>query len=113
MRADDRERSFQWYTPRKRRATVYEDVTVDTQPALTRHLVRGWPVWFDDGRGTWSEDSTALRCVDWYAFRDPAQMWERPFYQLGTALEREIENAVRQAVGDRLLADFDPAWVEF
>ena len=96
-RGDDPERSFQWYTPKKRRATIYEDVTVDTQPSVHRHLDRGWPVHFEDGRGLWSDDSTALRSGDWYDFRDPGQMWERPYYQAGTAHEQLIEGAVRTA----------------
>src|SRR5437899_2975272 len=70
-RGEDPERSFQWYEPKKRRATLYEDVTVDTQPSVHRHLDRGWPVHFEDGRGLWWEGSTALRASDWYAFRDP------------------------------------------
>ena len=45
-RGEDPERSFQWYTPKKRRATLYEDVTIDTQPSVHRHLDRGWPVHF-------------------------------------------------------------------
>ena len=59
---DESERDFTWYTPRKRRATLYEDVTIDTQPSVHRHLKRGWPVRFEDGRGTWDDGSTALRC---------------------------------------------------
>ena len=62
-RGEDPERSFQWYTPKKRRATMYEDVTMDTQPSIHRHLDRGWPVHFEDGRGLWSEDSTRLRAT--------------------------------------------------
>lgn len=108
---DDSERTFQWFTPARRRASVYEDVTIDTQPG--RHVVRGWPMWFDDGRSTWDERSTRLRSTDWYDFRDPAQLWERPFYQMGAGLEREIEHAVRSSARDRLFDDFDPIWVEF
>ena len=52
-RGEDPERSFQWYTPKKRRATLYEDVTVDTQPSIHRHIDREWPVHFEDGRGLW------------------------------------------------------------
>lgn len=112
-RGEDPERSFQWYTPRKRRATLYEDVTVDTQPSVHRHLNRGWPVHFEDGRGLWWESSTALRSADWYAFRDPGQMWERTYYQAGTAYEQLIESAVRTARRERAFADFSPEWVEF
>ena len=55
----DDERTFQWFTPRKRRATMYEDVTMDTQPSVHRFLERGWQMCFDDGAPTWSDDSTA------------------------------------------------------
>ena len=110
---DDREREFGWFTPAKRRATLYEDVTVDTQPSVHRHLVRGWPVSFEDGRGTWDDGSTALQSTDWFAFRDPGEQWERPFYQAGNAAESQIEGAVRAAAEEGLLADFAPDWVEF
>ena len=112
-RGEDPERSFQWYTPKKRRATMYEDVTMDTQPSVHRHLDRGWPVHFEDGRGLWSEDSTRLRASDWYDFRDPGQMWERPYYQTGTANEQLIEGAVRTAKRERAFDDFSPEWVDF
>ena len=53
-------------------------------PRSTATSRRGWPVSFADGRGTWNDASTALRCTDWFAFRDPGQQWERPFYQAGS-----------------------------
>jgi propane monooxygenase reductase subunit len=107
------ERDFTWYIPAGRRATLYEDVTVDTQPSVHRHLNRGWPVSFEDGRGTWDDGSTALRSSDWFAFRDPGQQWERPFYQAGTATEHQIEGALRNAAEEGLLSDFQPEWVAF
>lgn len=110
---DMEERSFTYFSPAKRRATLYEDVTVDTQPSVHRHIERGWPVSFEDGRGTWSDDSTALRCTDWYAFRDPGQLWERPFYQQGSAAEAQIESTVRSAARENLFEDFRPDWVDF
>jgi propane monooxygenase reductase subunit len=110
---DESERDFSWYVPRKRRASLYEDVTIDTQPSVHRHLNRGWPVSFEDGRGTWNDDSTALRSSDWYAFRDPGEQWERPYYQAASAVEQQIEGAMRSAAQEGLLADFSPEWVEF
>ena len=112
-RGEEPERSFQHYKPKRRRATLYEDVTVDTQPSVHRHVDRGWPVHFADGRGLWWDDSTRLRAADWYEFRDPGQMWERPYYQTGTAAEQLIEGAVRTARRERALDDFSPEWVEF
>jgi ferredoxin-NADP reductase/ferredoxin len=110
---NESERQFSWYVPRKRRATLYEDVTIDTQPSVHRHLTRGWPVSFEDGRGTWDENSTKLRASDWFDFRDPGEQWERPYYQRGTAVEHQIEGAMRSAREQGLLEDFDPDWIEF
>ncbi len=107
------ERDFTWFEPAGSRATLYEDVTVDTQPSVHRHLRRGWPVSFEDGRGTWDDDSTVLRCPDWFAFRDPGEYWERSFYQAGSAAEQQIEGTLRAAPREGLLSDFDPAWVAF
>ena len=112
-RGEDPERSFGWYTPKKRRATLYEDVTVDSQPSIKRHLDRGWPVYFEDGRGMWWDSSTKLASTDWYDFRDPGQVWERNYYQQGTSYEQLIEGAVRTARRDRVFDDFTPEWVEF
>jgi propane 2-monooxygenase small subunit len=112
-RGEEPERSFQWFKPKKRKATLYEDVTIDSQPSVHRHLDRGWPVHFEDGRGLWWDDSTALKAQDWYEFRDPGQMWERTYYQAGTAYEQLIEGAVRTARRERALEDFTPEWVEF
>lgn len=106
-------RQFSWYRPRRSRPSVYEDVTIDTQPSIHRHLTRGWPVRFEDGRGTWSEDATALRASDWYDFRDPGELWERPFYERAAAAERGIEDAMGAARGDGLLDDFAPGWATF
>ena len=39
-RGDEPERTFAWYEPKRRRATLYEDVTVDTQPSIHRHIDR-------------------------------------------------------------------------
>ncbi len=107
------ERDFGWFAPAARRATLYEDVTVDTQPSTHRHLTRGWPLYFEDGRGTWNDASTTLRSSDWFAFRDPGEQWERPFYQAGAAVEQQIESAVRSAAEQGLIDDIDPAWAEF
>jgi propane monooxygenase reductase subunit len=110
---DESGRQFEWYRPHKRRATLYEDVTVDTQPSIHRHLTRGWPLHFEDGRGTWNTASTALKSADWFEFRDPGEQWERPFYQGGAAVELQIEGAIRSAIEEDLLADFSAEWAAF
>ncbi len=113
VEGDERERVFGWFTPSRKRATLYEDVTIDTQPSVHRHLTRGWPVSFEDGRGTWDDGSTGLRSIDWFAFRDPGEQWERTYYQVGNGYEQQLEGTMRAAIEEGLLADFTPEWVEF
>lgn len=112
-RSDEAERKFCSFTPVKRKASVYEDVTMDSQPSLRRHVERGWQLSFDGVHGVWSDDSTRLDVADWHDFRDPGQWWERTYYQLGSRWERQIEAAVSQGAHDKLYEDWDPAWVEF
>lgn len=112
-RAEVPERTFQWVVPKGRKASIYEDLTLDTQPSVHRFMTNGHFVSFPDGRGTWDDASTALDVASWYAFRDPAELWERPYYQQGAQCEREIEAAVRGARAEGLLEDVDAGWVEF
>src|SRR5918997_2665440 len=70
-------RSFNYFAPRKRRATVYEDVTVDVQPDPARHLSQGWVYEFADGVGGYPEDWTVLQSSNWHEFLDPTEEWEQ------------------------------------
>ncbi|MBV9313305.1 MAG: hypothetical protein JO100_06050 [Pseudonocardia sp.] len=106
-------RQFLSFTPVGRRATIYEDVTVDTQTSPLRHQVRGFPTTFEDGRTSWQTTSTRLRHEDWYQFRDPAGMWERTYYQIGSRYERSIEDGLNVARRDGHLARLDKGWIEF
>jgi hypothetical protein len=112
-RGDDVERSFKWVVPRGRRASIYEDLTLDTQPSVHRFLTSGYLCSYPDGRGTWDDNSTALEVLTWSAFRDPNELWERPYYQQGAQCEREIDGAVRSARSEELYADVDPEWLAF
>lgn len=111
-RADQEHRKFEWYTPQKRRPSLYEDVTIDSQPSTERHWTGPWPTYFQDGRGTWWLESTRLRVVDWYAFRDPGARWERNYYQQGAAAEAAIESALAAAKTDGHYDRFSAAWVQ-
>ncbi|HET8976967.1 MAG TPA: MmoB/DmpM family protein, partial [Solirubrobacteraceae bacterium] len=71
------------------------------------------PVSFADGRGTWNDASTALRCADWFAFRDPGEQWERTFYERGSAAEQQLEGALAAAAEQGLVEDFAPEWRAF
>jgi len=42
-------RNYNYFTPKGRHASVYEDVTVDVQPDPKRYLLQGWLYAFADG----------------------------------------------------------------
>src|SRR6201996_8558182 len=69
------------FDPRRRRATVYEDVTIDVQPDPDRHLTQGWVYGFADGTGGYPQEWTALKSANWHAFLDPNEEWEQTIYR--------------------------------
>lgn len=111
-RSNQEYRAFEWFTPAKRRASLYEDVTIDSQPSTERHWTGPWPTYFEDGRGTWWLESTRLRVADWYDFRDPGARWERNYYQQGAAAEASIEAALAAAKADGHYDHFSSEWVQ-
>ena len=48
---DSTARTFNYFTPKKRRQSHYEDVTVEVQPDPRHYLSQGWLYGFSDGRG--------------------------------------------------------------
>jgi hypothetical protein len=106
-------RNFEYFQPAGRRPTLYEDVTIDTQPSPHRHLDRGWLVRFADGRDTYEASSTRLAHQSWYDFRDPNQLWERVYYQQGAGYERQIENTIAVARADGQPGRLSAEWVEY
>jgi propane monooxygenase small subunit len=105
-------RTFDWFAPEKRRASLYEDVTLDTQPSTERHWTGPYPAHHPDGRGIWYAESTAMRSTDWFGFRDPEQIWERTYYQAGAAAEKAIEAVMANARENALFAHFPEDWVQ-
>ena len=88
-----RSRSYNYFEPRKRRATVYEDVTMDVQPDPERHLTQGWVYAFANGDSGYPQEWTALKSSNWHEFLDPNEEWEQTIY-------RNNANTVRQIGGD-------------
>ena len=54
-------RSFNYFKPKGRQASVYEDVTIDVQPDPTRHLLQGWLYAFADGTAGYDPAWTKLK----------------------------------------------------
>jgi propane monooxygenase small subunit len=105
-----RSRTFNYFTPQKRRATVYEDVTVDVQPDPDRYLTQGWVYGFADGTSGYPQEWTALRSSDWHLFRDPNEEWERTIYHNNANVVRQIQQNVAQAKAAGAFALWSRDW---
>jgi hypothetical protein len=112
-RDDDAARGFFYFTPQKRRASLYEELTIDTQISNDRHLKGGWLTAFEDGRGVHSLGSTQIRVKEWFDWRDPAGLWERPFYQQAAGYAREQETAIAAARQEGLFDRMSEDWKGF
>ncbi|HEX4680248.1 MAG TPA: aromatic/alkene monooxygenase hydroxylase subunit beta [Gaiellaceae bacterium] len=99
-------RTFTYYKPQKRRASVYEDVTVDVQPDPERYLIQGWIYGFGDGPGGYPHDWTALKSSNWHEFRDPNEEWEQTIYRTTANVVR----GVQQTIANGRAADAFDGW---
>jgi propane 2-monooxygenase small subunit len=105
-------RSFNYFTPRKRRATVYEDVTVDVQPDPARHLTQGWVYEFANGIGGYPEEWTALKSSNWHQFLDPNEEWEQTIYRNNASVVRQISQNIEHGRTAHVFAQMNPTWVK-
>jgi propane monooxygenase small subunit len=110
--AGSESRRFSYYEPSGSRASVYEDVTVDVQADLSRHLKHGWIYAFADGTGPFDEGSTRMRSSDWHRFRDPNEDWERTLYRHQGNGERQIERVVETAGELAFFRQWHPQWID-
>ncbi|MEV7382818.1 aromatic/alkene monooxygenase hydroxylase subunit beta [Streptomyces lydicus] len=106
-------RSYSYFTPRKKRATMYEDVTVDVQPDPERHLSQGWIYGFADGKGGYPQDWTELRSTDWHLFLDPNEEWEQTIYRNNSNVVRQIQLTLENAKQARAYQGWPAGWVKF
>src|ERR1700723_2173436 len=49
-------RKYNYFEPKGRKATHYEDMTVDVQPDPGPYLLQDWTISFSDGRPAYSKD---------------------------------------------------------
>jgi propane 2-monooxygenase small subunit len=105
-------RKYNYYTPKGRKATHYEDMTLDVQPDPKRYLLQDWIINFADGTPTYSEKWTAARSTDWHAYRAVDEEWERTHYQRQSTIEGMIAQAVENGRRSGAPTRFDKAWVK-
>ena len=107
-----RSRSYNYFEPRKRRATVYEDVTVDVQPDPERHLTQGWVYAFADGTSGYPQEWTALKSSNWHLFLDPNEEWEQTIYRNNANVVRQIGQTLANAKAADSYAAWNRSWVK-
>jgi hypothetical protein len=108
-------RDFDYITPSGRRLTEYEAVTIYTQ--WGGHVGGGLQTMGDfltrpDGTPVFDPASTAITIDDWYGFRDPNQMWQRPYYVMQSEAEKSIERVTELVVSTGAAKAVDPHWIE-
>lgn len=106
-------RHYNYFKPAKRRATTYEDVTVDVQPDPERYLTQGWIYGFADGPGGYPKEWTALKSSDWHAFRDPNEEWNQTIYRRGSEVVAQVQLTLENAKSAHAYAGWDASWTRF
>ncbi|MBI2803264.1 MAG: monooxygenase [Gammaproteobacteria bacterium] len=108
--ASNERRDFIFIKPRKRRLTEYEAVTVHQQWETGGFDKGGHFLLAPDGRAPWRPESTALAHPNWFAFRDPAQHWQRTYIRMQAEQERAIERLAEDAAADGSFTAIEPTW---
>jgi propane monooxygenase small subunit len=133
---DSTSRSYNYFTPAKRRQSHYEDVTVEVQPDPRHYLSQGWLYGFADGQGGYPLTWTKLKAWGsdrpvperfpgsggkgydwpahgWHEFRDPNEEWELTFYRYNSNVVRQINQNVDTARETKAFEQWNPNWVTF
>ncbi len=103
-------RTYNYFTPQKQRASVYEEVTVDVQPDPERYLTQGWLYAFANGDAGYPKDWTRLASSDWHAFRDPNQEWEQTIYRNNANVVRQIQLNIDNAKLQKAFGAWNKQW---
>ncbi len=105
-------RRYNYYEPKGRKATHYEDMTVDVQPDPKRYLLQDWIISFADGTPTYYEGWTKAKSSDWHKFRAVDQEWERTHYQRQSTIVGMLNNVIENGRRSGAPKRFDRAWVK-
>lgn len=112
-RAPSKHIAFRYFTPAKRRATQYEEVTMHIQWAPQNYATQGYFNRDIHNHPSWYPESTRLKAGDWWAYRDPVEDWYRPFVDRQAAIGASIEQAIAGAKRSSMFKYVSPLWVRF
>jgi propane monooxygenase small subunit len=110
--AGSNSRKYNYYQPKGRKGTLYEDVTVDVQPDPERYLAQGWIVSFPDGTPAYSDKWTKIKSSDWHKYRDPNGEWERNHYTRQSSIEKQVSLTIKSAKDENQFANLDNTWTK-
>ena len=105
-------RKYNYFEPKGRKASHYEDMTVDVQPDPERYLLQDWIISFPDGTPTYSKTWTRALSSNWHQFRSIDQEWERTHYQRQSTICGMVQGAIENARKSGAPKRFDKAWVK-
>jgi propane monooxygenase small subunit len=133
---DSDARRYNYFTPKKRKQSHYEDVTVEVQPDPRHYLSQGWLYGFSDGIGGYPLDWTTLKAWGsdrpipertpgsggqgyewpahgWHEFRDPNEEWELTLYRYNSNVVRQLNQNIESARQSKAFEQWNPNWVQF
>jgi propane monooxygenase small subunit len=105
-------RQYNYYTPKGRKATLYEDVTVDVQPDPERYLIQDWIISFADGAPAYNKALTALKSSNWHEYRAPDEEHERNHFARQSEIEETIKIITTSARAQGAARNYDQGWVK-
>ncbi len=103
-------RHFIWFDPEKAFPSEYESLTIGQQSHPDEWMHVDWPIRFEDGRGPFAEESTALRSENWKAFRDPAGLLQRAHVAATNHQEQALASLMAECLSQNLLSRMNPVW---
>ena len=104
-------RSYNYFEPKGRRATKYEDVTVDVQPDPDKYLTQGWILGWPNGDLGYDASWTAIKSSDWHEFRDPNEEWEKTYYVNNSNSVRQITQSIENAKSENVFQYWNKDWL--
>ena len=90
-------RDLTYIRPQKRRLSEYEAVICNAQPDMGQFDTGGWYLLRRDGLGTQDARTTVMVHPNWFEYRDPSALWQRPYIKLQAQHERSIQRAIDSA----------------
>ena len=104
-------RAYNYFEPKKRRASRYEDVTVDVQPDPEKYLTQGWILGWANGDLGYDPNWTAIKSSNWHRFRDPNEEWEKTYYINNSNSVRQVQQNIENAKSENVFGDWNEGWL--